>query len=101
MKVLRIKPLGEGNDFAGFDSYSTETMDATFDIVLEVAIVDGVRKSHGSNPIGMTYSLKEQPTQPRLSARRSLFCALLERHEAAAVLDGDRHYPLPIVLRSS
>jgi hypothetical protein len=46
VKALRIKPLREGNDLIRLYRDVAEGMNVAFDIVLEVAIVDGVRKSH-------------------------------------------------------
>jgi len=48
VKALRIKPLREGNDLIRLDRDAAEGMNVAFDVVLEVAIVDWVRKSHES-----------------------------------------------------
>ncbi len=46
VKKLRIEALSEGNDLVRLDRNTAEGMNVAFDIVLEVTIVDGVRKSH-------------------------------------------------------
>ena len=45
VKTLRIEPFREGSDLACLDRDAADGMNVAFDIVLEVAIVDGVRKS--------------------------------------------------------
>ncbi len=41
VKTLRIEPFREGNDLLRFDRDAAEGMNVAYDIVLEVAIVDG------------------------------------------------------------
>ena len=46
METLRVVKLGEGDDLVRLDRDAAEAMHVAFDIVLEIAVVDGVGKRH-------------------------------------------------------
>ena len=46
MKALWIKPFSEGDHLVRFDCDAAKFVDGAFEVVLKVAIVDGVRKGH-------------------------------------------------------
>ena len=54
VKVLRIKPFREGVISSASDRDAAEATNIAFDIFLEVAIVNGMRKSHERSSVGIS-----------------------------------------------